>query len=62
MYDREFKVPKGQILWETKWNKDGNLDYFVTSDAARSKYYKYRLNAENKPEKLDTAASPKQFK
>lgn len=53
-----FKLPKGQILWETKWNKSGELLYFVTSNADRSKYFKYGLDEAGNAIKISTAAKP----
>lgn len=53
-----FKLPKGQILWETKWSKNGELLYFVTSNTDRSKYFKYGLDESGNTVKLSAAASP----
>lgn len=56
--DVKIKIPKGQILWETKRNKDGVLLYCVTSNADRTKYFKYKANADGTTEKVSAGSSP----
>lgn len=58
---KSFKIPKGQILWETRWNKDGELLHFVTSNADRTKYFKYVLSENGTAEKISAASSPKEL-
>lgn len=57
-----FKFPKGQILWESSWDKNNCLKYFITSNADRSKYYKYGLDADGNTVRLATGSSPRDLK
>lgn len=54
-------IPKGQIVWESTWSKDGVLKYFITSDQARTKYNRYDVE-NGVPVKTSSAKSPLQLR
>ncbi len=58
---KDVPVPKGQTLWESRWDKNGMLQSFVTSDAARTKYTFYSM-VDGKPVKGATGKSPSVLK
>ena len=57
---QKVKVPPSQILWLTKCDSKGNPLWALTSDAARMKYYLYRIEGE-KAVKVKVGKSPVDF-
>lgn len=55
-----FKVPSNQTLWVTIYDSKHNPVWAITSDAARTKYYLYKMT-DGKPTKVKTGKSPKEF-
>lgn len=51
------KIPKNQILW-LQYSDGNKLQYVVTSDSVRSKYFLYLVNDNNTLTKLKTASAP----
>lgn len=51
------KVPKGQTLWETHYDKKGAVSFIVTSNENRSTYSRYDLY-DGKPVKTKTGNTP----
>ena len=41
MMREEITVPKNQIWWETHLKSDGTVEYIVTSDAFKQKWFRY---------------------
>ena len=41
-----FKLPKGQIHWETQCDINGKIIQIVTSDELRRKYYLYNVDGD----------------
>lgn len=58
---RHYKIPESQTIWETVWDKNGNLQYIVTSNRERTKYYKYVIDEKNNPKRISTANTPKEL-
>lgn len=57
---QKVKIPASQVLWMTMYDGKGNPLWLITSDAARTKYYLYKMEGE-KPEKVKTGKSPQEF-
>lgn len=56
--DKDFKVPKGEILWETIFRKKHT--YIVTSKPTRDFYFLYQVDGD-KLTKLAKAKTPADF-
>lgn len=46
------KCPKGEIVWQTIYDKDHRLRYFVTSRPVRDFYFLYRVAEDGSIQKL----------
>lgn len=55
---KEFKIPKGQILWVTYNDVDGQAIYIVTSDKLRDTYYLYSVGKDGSLTKVNSAKKP----
>lgn len=51
------KTPKGEILWVTFYDSEGNARFFVTSKAIRDVYYLYECTDDGY-KKLGKLANP----
>lgn len=55
------KARRDQILWESVYDKNGVLQYYVTSNRERTKYYKYAADENGNPKRISTANTPKEL-
>ena len=53
-------IPKGQILWLTKYDGKGKEQWAITSDLTRTKWTLYDVS-KDKPVKVKTGKSPEDF-
>ena len=56
----DFKFPASVHLWATYCDGKGKPKWAICSDAARIKWYLYRIDG-SKPVKVKIAASPAEF-
>lgn len=61
MMDKKVKIPSGQRLWQTVYDGKGNVKWYITSDAARTKYNLYFCSS-GTAKKVKTDSSPESFR
>lgn len=54
----KIKIPKNQQSWLIYKDNEHSVQYLVTSDMQRTKYYLYKINKDNSLTKLKTSVKP----
>lgn len=54
----DYKIGKGERIWEQVIGKDGNVKYLITSDYRREVYYLYHVNADGSTQKIGKGKNP----
>ena len=54
----KIKIPKNQQSWLTYKDTEHGVEYIVTSDLQRTKYYLYSVNKDNSLTKIKTSVKP----
>lgn len=52
------KIPKGQILWQSFKNLDGQIVQIITSDQRQEKWFLYDVRKDGTLTKIETGKNP----
>ena len=54
----DYKIGKGELLWESICKKDGSVAYLITSDSRRDVYYLYHVNKDGTTQRIGKGKNP----
>ena len=55
---KAMKIPKGQILWQSFKNLDGQIVQIITSDQRQEKWFLYDVSNDGTLIKIETGKNP----